>query len=305
MVKLPEKEKGLEIALCNENENCDHSQEYPKSQEYYQYWEHNEELGELPSNYEEDKVVLLTLHCTAAYVYWDFSPPTLQKAFDWMPQAITKVRIWQGDQIVQESNCSLSDSCWYFHGLSADRTYRAEVIAASLDGQIRRIGPISNPTHTPAACPSNNRDDRFVRAFISIPSQQLAEFIRRKQIPISQQEDCSEPFCDMSTESTRFEPLRRNQPRNGLLTTNLQEVIFSILQSEISLASPNINNSHNHELTQLTWPAEHLVPCLEMNPFPDYYRERLFEFSTSGFFQDSSTSSEEKPKEYSLTEENN
>lgn len=298
MVKLPEKEEWLEITLGSKNESRGHLQEHP-NQEYYQYWEDNEELGELPPSYAEDGVVLLTLHCTAAYVYWDFSPLTLQKAFDWMPKASTKVRLWQGDQVVQELDCSLTDNCQYFHGLSANQTYRAEVIADAQDGQIRRIGPLSNPAHTPASSPSSNRDDRFVRAFMSMPNQQLTEFIPPEQIPVSPPDNRRKPFWNLLDEPSRLEPARRNQPGSDVCAPIWREAIPSTWQSELYLAS-NVH-SHDSDFSSL---IEHLVTGLEMCPFPEEYRQRLF-FPTCCFYQNSPTSSEQKPQEYSLTEENN
>jgi DNA-directed RNA polymerase subunit K/omega len=139
----------------------------------------DERLGELPESYGEDAVILLPKDPHSLYLYWDFSPTTLDRAFAWMPGLHTRLRLFDGDRLLREVDFSVGARSWYFHGLAPARTYRVEMVALAQDGQARRIGPASNPMRLPALGPSRYQDDRFVRVPFDLPAGQLAEIMRQ------------------------------------------------------------------------------------------------------------------------------
>jgi hypothetical protein len=138
-----------------------------------------ERLGELPETYGEDAVILLPKDPHCLYLYWDFAPTTVDRAFAWMPEARARLRLLDGERVLREFDVALDAKAWYLHGLPSSHTYKAELLARAEDGQVRRIGPSSNPVRLPAVGPSRFRDDRFVRVPFDLPAGQLAEILRQ------------------------------------------------------------------------------------------------------------------------------
>lgn len=138
----------------------------------------DEQLGELPESYGEDSVVLLPKDPQCLYLYWDLTPDTLERAFAWMPGARTRLRLLEGERPIREVDFSLEAKSWWFEGLAAGRTYKAELLVYAEDGQVRRIGPASNPMRLPSGGPSHIRDDRFVRIPFELPARRIATMMR-------------------------------------------------------------------------------------------------------------------------------
>ena len=141
---------------------------------------YDEALGELPESYDEESLVLLTKGPYALYLYWDFSQETLAK-LQKMQGAVTCLRLFAGDQMVRELECTLNDRSWYFHGLQPGLTYRVELVAISAEGDVMRIGPSSNAVQLPSDAPSPLIDDRFIRLPFDVSASSVAEAIRMSE----------------------------------------------------------------------------------------------------------------------------
>ncbi len=141
---------------------------------------YDEVLGELPESYDEESLVLLTKGPYALYLYWDFSRETLAK-LQRMQGVVTCLRLFAGDQMVRELECTLNDRSWYFHGLQPGLTYRVELVAISADGDVMRIGPSSNAVQLPSDAPSPLIDDRFIRLPFDVSASSVAEAIRMSE----------------------------------------------------------------------------------------------------------------------------
>lgn len=159
-----------------------------------------ESLGELPETYGDDSVVLLPRDPRSLYLHWDFAPGTIERAFAWMPGARARLRLFEADRRLRELDVALESHGYWLHGLTPGRTYRAELLAVAEDGQVRRIGPSSNPMRLPLVGPSKIRDDRFVRVPFELPAGQLAEILRKSAAalgvagPVAEPAPAPEPF---------------------------------------------------------------------------------------------------------------
>lgn len=141
---------------------------------------YDEALGELPESYDEESLVLITKGPYALYLYWDFSQETLAR-LQRMQGAVTCLRLFAGDQMVRELECTLNDRSWYFHGLQPGLTYRVELVAISAEGDVMRIGPSSNAVQLPTDAPSPLIDDRFIRLPFDVSASSVAEAIRQSE----------------------------------------------------------------------------------------------------------------------------
>jgi len=141
---------------------------------------YDEALGELPESYDEESLVLITKGPYALYLYWDFSQETLAR-LQRMRGAVTCLRLFAGDQMVRELECTLNDRSWYFHGLQPGLTYRVELVAFSSEGDVMRIGPASNAVQLPTDAPSPLIDDRFIRLPFDVSASSVAEAIRQSE----------------------------------------------------------------------------------------------------------------------------
>ena len=111
---------------------------------------------------------------------WDFSQETLAR-LQRMRGAVTCLRLFAGDQMVRELECTLNDRSWYFHGLQPGLTYRVELVAFSSEGDVMRIGPASNAVQLPTDAPSPLIDDRFIRLPFDVSASSVAEAIRQSE----------------------------------------------------------------------------------------------------------------------------
>ena len=134
----------------------------------------DEALGELPDSYGEESLVLISKGPYALYLYWDFSGATLEKLAA-MEGAVTCLRLFAGEQMIRELECTLHDRSWYFHGLQPGLRYRVELVAVDRNGNSQRIGPSSNSVTLPPGTPSPLIDDRFVRLPFDASSMSIAE----------------------------------------------------------------------------------------------------------------------------------
>lgn len=153
----------------------------------------DEPLGDLPDGYGEDAVVLLAKDPRSLYLYWDFSRETLERAFAWMPGLHTKVRLYADGALEREVDFAVEARSWYFHDLSPGRAYRAELTSHAIDGQVRRIGELSNLVKLPPEGPSPIVDDRFLRIPWEVPPPVFADAVRRAE-PAREEPPAAEGF---------------------------------------------------------------------------------------------------------------
>ncbi len=140
----------------------------------------DEALGELPESYGEESLVLISKGPYALYLYWDFSGATLERLAA-MDGAVTCLRLFAGEQMIRELECTLHDRSWYFHGLQPGLRYRVELVAVDRNGHSERIGPSSNTVTLPPGTPSPLIDDRFVRLPFDASSMSIAEALSTQE----------------------------------------------------------------------------------------------------------------------------
>ena len=144
----------------------------------------DEALGELPESYGEESLVLISKGPYALYLYWDFSGATLERLAA-MDGAVTCLRLFAGEQMIRELECTLHDRSWYFHGLQPGLRYRVELVAVDKNGRSERIGPSSNSVTLPPGTPSPLIDDRFVRLPFDASSMSIAEAIAAPETKVA------------------------------------------------------------------------------------------------------------------------
>ena len=126
----------------------------------------DEGLGELPPSYGDDVFVGLPRDPRTLFFYWDHSPGTVAKAFEWLDRPRAQIRVFglrpDGEwELVRTAEFALESRGFYVHDLEPGRTYRGEIHAVSRDGRERVVGDPSNEVALPSSGPSPTVDDRF------------------------------------------------------------------------------------------------------------------------------------------------
>jgi hypothetical protein len=125
-----------------------------------------EALGDLPSSYGEDTLVLLPRDPRTLFVYWDHAEATLRDGLRGVQAP--RVELWvyaragDGWERVRRIEVALESRGYYVHGVDAGRTYRAELRVVDRAGGERLLGPGSGEAGLPRGAPSPIVDDRFV-----------------------------------------------------------------------------------------------------------------------------------------------
>lgn len=135
---------------------------------------------DIPWAYDDDKVVLLVRDPRTLFVYWDFHPDTVRRAFSEVYGAHARLRLLWIDgsehHLVQEIDVSLDARSWYLYELEPHRTYRVELVARNLAGEERLIGRPSNAATLPPNAPSAWVEDRFISLPLDVPLPGAALF---------------------------------------------------------------------------------------------------------------------------------
>ena len=126
----------------------------------------DEGLGDLPSSYGDDVFVGLPRDPRTLFFYWDHSPATVAKAFEWLDRPRAQIRVFglrpDGEwELVRTAEFALESRGFYVHDLEPGRSYRGEIHAVSRDGRERAVGEPSNEVALPSSGPSPVMDDRF------------------------------------------------------------------------------------------------------------------------------------------------
>ncbi|MFL5319010.1 MAG: DUF4912 domain-containing protein [Myxococcaceae bacterium] len=139
---------------------------------------YDENLGDLPTGYEDDTAVALPKDPSTVFFYWDFHPETRDRAFAGLSEPKALLRIYDGDALIREIDFSFESRSFYVNGLTPGRRYRLEAHAVGRDGQSRRVGPSSNVVAVPWEGPSADTRVRYLRAPWSLAVGRMMEHIR-------------------------------------------------------------------------------------------------------------------------------
>ncbi|AGC44765.1 hypothetical protein MYSTI_03453 [Myxococcus stipitatus DSM 14675] len=125
--------------------------------------EDSEGLGALPSEYQDDTTLLLPKDPHTLFALWDYSAATRDRAMNGLQTPRAVLRVFHGDDLVREVDCTLESRGYYIQGLPAGRPYRVEAHFVGRDGRSQRIGPSSNRVTLPPAGVSADTSVRFLR----------------------------------------------------------------------------------------------------------------------------------------------
>lgn len=130
-------------------------------------------VPDLPWAYEDDRVVLLVRDPRTLFVYWDFHPDTVRRAFEGLDAARTLLRVLMlggsEPRTVREQDVDLGWRAFYVYELEPNRDYRIELVAHGADGREQLIGHRSNVATLPPNSPSAWVEDRFASIPLDIP----------------------------------------------------------------------------------------------------------------------------------------
>ncbi|MFY1828534.1 DUF4912 domain-containing protein [Myxococcus fulvus] len=135
----------------------------------------------LPSEYQDDTVLLLARDPNTLFALWDFSVATRTRAMHDLDSPRAVLRVFDGDALVREFDCVLETRGYYIHGLPAGRLYRIEAHFLGRDGRSRRIGGSSNRVALPPAGVSTDTTVRFMRR--PVPVEPEAPPVPVRQVP--------------------------------------------------------------------------------------------------------------------------
>ncbi|WP_426731676.1 DUF4912 domain-containing protein [Myxococcus faecalis] len=135
----------------------------------------------LPSEYQDDTVLLLARDPNTLFALWDFSAATRTRAMRDLDSPRAVLRVFDGDALVRELDCVLETRGSYIHGLPSGRLYRIEAHFLGRDGRSRRIGGSSNRVALPPAGVSTDTSVRFMRR--PVPVEPEAPPVPRRQVP--------------------------------------------------------------------------------------------------------------------------
>ncbi|MFY2561624.1 DUF4912 domain-containing protein [Corallococcus terminator] len=122
----------------------------------------------LSREYHDDTAVLLPRDPHTLFALWDFSPATRSRAMQGLEEPRAVLRVFDGESLVREVDCSLESRGYYIHGLPPGRPYRVEAHYIGRGGKAHRIGPSSNRVALPAAGVSTDTSVRFLRRPIPV-----------------------------------------------------------------------------------------------------------------------------------------
>jgi hypothetical protein len=138
---------------------------------------YDEQLGDLPWGYGDDAFVALPRDPRTLFLYWDWSQPTLARAFEGMDRPRTQLWVFAragGDfERVRVLEFALESRGFYVHDLAPGRVYRAEIHVVDRAGRERLLASPSNECALPPVGPSPIVDDRFVRIPWDVPLGRL------------------------------------------------------------------------------------------------------------------------------------
>jgi hypothetical protein len=124
---------------------------------------YEENLGELPVDYESDVATALARDPHTLFVSWDFTPATRARAMEGLDSPRPVLRVYEGDKLVRVEEFALESRSFYIHGLPPGRSYRVEAHFVGRDGRSRRIGSSTHPVRLPQAGLSQDTAVRFMR----------------------------------------------------------------------------------------------------------------------------------------------
>lgn len=114
----------------------------------------------LPAAYHDDAFTAIARDPFTLWLYWDFSPETVQRAMEGLTDPRTKLRVYQGAHRLRDVDFALESGSYYVNDLSPGESYQAEIVFLGNEGE-RRIR-LSNAVTLPGFGPSPWIDDRFV-----------------------------------------------------------------------------------------------------------------------------------------------
>ncbi|AKJ05047.1 uncharacterized protein DUF4912 [Archangium gephyra] len=124
----------------------------------------DEQLGELPMDYEDDTALLLARDPRTLFVLWDFSAEARRRALDGLQSPRAVLRVYDdADVLVRVIDVALESRSYYIHGLPPGHPYRVEAHFVGSNGRSRRIGHSSNRVFLPPGSPSEDTSVRYLR----------------------------------------------------------------------------------------------------------------------------------------------
>jgi hypothetical protein len=165
---------------------------------------YEEQLPEIPWEYQDDRVVLMARDPSTLFAYWDFHPETRRAAFEGLEQPRAVMRVLENGHEVRVLDLALESRSFYVHGLRAGRPYRVELHAVGRDGVSRRIGPASNDMTLPSDDVSSNTSVRYLRVPWGVPLNRLRESLDAGEV---ESRDVPEPPEPLAIMHSRWVPL--------------------------------------------------------------------------------------------------
>jgi hypothetical protein len=120
-----------------------------------------EELGELPLNYGDGRLMALIRDPQTIYVYWDLSQQQIEQAFGGLGTARASLKLWnvRGNELLREIEVHLESRGWYVRELPSALELRVELWALGDRGA--RMLRAARPIKLPPAQPSDVLDEVY------------------------------------------------------------------------------------------------------------------------------------------------
>lgn len=149
---------------------------------------YDEQLGELPSSYDDDAAVLLPRDPHTLFFFWDFRIQTRELAATGLPDPRGVIRVYEGAELVRELDFAFESKSFYIHNLPPGRIYRIEAHFVGSDGRTRRVGRSTNVVALPGVGPSSDTTVRLLRIPWDLPLSRLRQLLKDGTLTLTELE---------------------------------------------------------------------------------------------------------------------
>ena len=155
----------------------------------------NEGLGELPSGYQDGRLVCLVRDPSCAYVYWDLSHAQIEQAFGGLGVARAALKLWSlKGELTREVEVHLEARGWYLRELTPGAELRVELWALGEQGS--RMLRAARPLRLPPAAPSDELDEQYLALPLDAALAGVLPSAQKRSVPLPAWSGGAMPVAD-------------------------------------------------------------------------------------------------------------
>ncbi len=134
----------------------------------------SEGAPDLPMDNGDDRVHALARDPETLFVFWDFPAALRERTARGLKSPRAVLRVFEGEQLVRETEFAPESRSFYLHHLSPGHRYRVEAHYVGVDRESRKMGKSSSTVELPRSAPSRG-EARFMRLPWKMDLRQINE----------------------------------------------------------------------------------------------------------------------------------